>query len=336
MWQNQGLNITAQLQLGIRFLTFDTCILPEICAAGADIYGDGISASRLMACQGGERDVPFGGYRYGGLITKVLSQISDWIEMEENRNEVIGVQFTRNSPDGNKSAIVRELIDLLEERWCSITESDSTNCSSVHGSTVTLNSHYNQNATWPTLSQAIEYNSRVFIFIDDALNVDKMERIWMNPAPVSMSTFEQPSSTSRDCSRLHESVQYCNTSSELISATGFTLGVCNDDVQLDCNRLLEEVTNLCHNIRRQYGQIVNVILVNYPEQATSPDTVFAVAEMLNMKNIETYLPLKPTVAVTESDVTTNETVTAKATSGGRRMLPNSVGVIITIVTIMLL
>ena len=292
-----------------------------------------------MACQGGEPDVPFGGYRYGGLITKALSQINDWIEMEENRNEVIGVQFTRNSPDGNKSAIVRELIELLEERWCLIIASDSTNCSSVHGSTVTLNSHYNQNATWPTLSQAIEYNSRIFIFIDDALNVDGVERIWMNPAPVSMSTFEQPSSTSRDCSRLHESVRYCNTSYELISATGFMLGVCNNNVQLECNRLLEEVTSQCHGIRQQYGQTVNIILVNYPEQATSPDTVFAVAEMLNMRNVEIYLPPKPTAAVTESesDVTTNVTVTtAKATSGGRCILPNSIGVIITIVTIVLL
>jgi hypothetical protein len=337
VWQNQDLNITAQLQLGIRFLTFDTCILPDICAAGADIYGDGISASRLMACQGGEQDVPFGGYRYGGLITKVLSQISDWIEMEENRNEVIGVHFTRNSPDGDKSAIVRELIGLLEERWCSIIEPDNTNCSSVLGSTVTLNSEHNQNGTWPTLSQAIEYNSRIFIFIDDALNVNEVERVWMNPAPISMSTFEQPSSTSHDCSGLYESVQYCNISSELISATGFTLGVCNNDVQLDCNRLLEGVANQCHDMRQQYGQTVNVILVNYPEQATAPDTVFDVAEMLNLRNIETYLPLKPTVAEIESDdITTNVTVTAKAKSGGRRVLSNVIGITITIVTIMLI
>ena len=282
-----------------------------------------------MACQGGEQDVPFGGYRYGGLITQVLSQINDWIEMEENRNEVIGVQFTRNSPEENRSAIIRELIGLPEGRWCSISESNNANCSSVPGSTVTLNSQYNQTGTWPTLSEAIKSNSRIFIFIDDGLNTDEVKRVWMNPAPVSMSTFEQPSSTNHDCSGLYDSIQYCNTSSELISATGFTLGVCNNDVQLDCNRRLENVTNECHKVRQQYGQTVNVILVNYPEQATSPNTVFVVAEMLNLRNIETYLPLMTTAAVTESDdVTTNATANATFPSGGRCVLSNFVGIII--------
>ena len=314
MWQNQGLNITAQLQLGIRFLTFNPCILPDECVATADIYGSGISNSRLMACQDGEQDIPFGGYRYGGLITKVLSQISDWIEKEENRNEVIGVQFTRNSRDSDKSAVVEELIELLEERWCSISEPNGANCSSVSGSSVTLNFQYNKNATWPTLSQAIEQNSRIFIFTDDALNVNEATRAWMNSVPISMSTFEELSSTNPDCSGLYESVQYCNTSSELISATGFTLGVCNNEVQMDCNRRLKNVTNECHKVRQQYEQAVNVILVNYPEQATSPNTVFEVAEMLNMRNVETYLPFRPTE---ESDVTTNVTVTTKAASSGR-------------------
>ena len=129
----------------------------------------------------------------------MLSQISDWIEKEENCNEVIGVQFTRNSRDSDKSAVVEELIELLEERWCSISELNGTNRSSVSGSSVTLNSQYNQNATWPTLSQAIEQNSRIFIFIDDTLNVDEATRAWMNPAPISMSTFEELSSTNPDC-----------------------------------------------------------------------------------------------------------------------------------------
>ena len=268
-----------------------------------------------MACQGGERDVPFGGYRYGGLITQVLSQLSDWMEMEENCNEVIGLQFTRNSPEGNKSAIVRELIDLLEERWCS---GDSESCSSSSGSNLTLNSQYNQSSAWPTLSQAIYSNSRLFIFIDDRLNVEELKRSWMNPAPVSMSTFVQPSSTSNDCSRLNESAQYCNTSSELISATGFALGVCNTNVQLDCNVQLENITSVCHDVRQQYGQTVNVILVNYPEQAVSPNTVFDVADMLNQRNVETYLP---SMMTTQFEVTTNATTKA-ASNAGRCVLSN--------------
>ena len=329
IWQNQDLNITAQLQLGMRFLTFDTCILPDHCAT--HVYNGDISASRLMACQGGEEDVPFGGYRYGGLITQALSQISDWIEMEENRNEVIGIQFTRNSPETNKSVIVRELIGLLEERWCLVSE--NTGCSNTSSFSVTLNSQYNQTGTWPTLSQAIESNSRIFIFIDDALNVDELKREWMNPAPVSMSTFRQPSSTSHDCSRLYESVQYCNTTSELISATGFMLGICNTNVQRDCNIRLENVTSECHKVRQQFGETVNIILVNYPEQATSPNTIFEAAEILNTRNIETYLQRMTTavtVTVTESDVITN--TTAKAA----RCMPSNFVVIMTLILLELI
>ena len=71
-----------------------------------------------MACQGGMDEVPFGGYRYAGLITEVLRQINTWMDNEENRNEVIGLLFTNNSPETNKSVIIEEIIRLLEQEWC--------------------------------------------------------------------------------------------------------------------------------------------------------------------------------------------------------------------------
>ena len=225
IWQNQNRSITAQLQLGIRFLTLDTCILPDHCV---NVYGGGLSESRLMACQGGMDEVPFGGYRYAGLITEVLRQINTWMNYEENRNEVIGLLFTNNSPETNKSAILKEIIRLLEQEWCP--DGNGTEMCSNSGN-VTLSTHYNQTNSWPTLSQVIDTNTRIFVFIEDGLNVDNLIRVWMNPA-LSFYTFTKQS-TNTDCSSLVESVQHCNTTTELFSATGFVLGVCNDNVQQD-------------------------------------------------------------------------------------------------------
>ena len=85
-------------------------------------------------------------------------------------------------------------------------------------------------------------------------------------------------------------------------------------------------------MRQQYKRTVNVILVNHPEQATSPNTVFEVAEMLNMRNVETYLPFRPTA----SNVTTNVTVTTKAASSGRCMLSNFIVIAVTVTLLKLI
>ena len=313
VWRNQNLNISAQLQLGIRFLTIDPCILPDDCVT--DVYDDAINESRLMTCQGGVRLTPYGGYRFGGLMIQVLNQINDWMEMEKNRNEVIGLRFTWNFfPKDQREMIVRELIDLLETKWYSQLN-DSDICSNCSGSNITLNSQYNRTGTWPTLSQAIESNSRLFVFLDDRLSVtEELKRVWMNPPPISMSSFMQPTWSSILCYRIYESIQYCNTSSELVSADGFIpVGICNDHAQLDCNGRLENVTKECYSMRQQYNQTVNVILVNYPEQATSPNTVIDVAEKLNFINVEIYLNYSISTATAQFD----------ATSGGRNVLSST-------------
>ena len=266
----------------------------------------------------------------------MLNQINDWMEMEENRNEVIGLQFTWNFyPKDRREMIVRELIDLLETKWCSQLN-DSDICSNCSFSNITLNSQYNRTGTWPTLSQAIESNSRLFIFLDDRLNVEELKREWMNPPPISMSSFMQPTWSSILCYRIYESIQYCNTSSELVSADGFIpVGICNDHAQLDCNGRLENVTKECYIMRQQYGQTVNVILVNYPEQATSPNTVIDVAETLNFINVEIYLNYSITTATTQFDVSTNAYV--EATSGGRNVLSGTTtSLIVTVVALKLM
>ena len=304
IWQNQNRSITAQLQLGIRFLTLDTCILPDHCV---NVYGGGLSESRLMACQGGMDEVPFGGYRYAGLITEVLRQINTWMDNEENRNEVIGLLFTNNSPETNKSVIIEEIIRLLEQEWCP--DGNGSEICSNSGN-VTLSTHYNQTNSWPTLSQAIDTNSRIFVFIEGGLNVDNLIRVWMNPAPVSIYTFTEQS-TNTDCSSLVESAQHCNTTTELFSATGFVLGVCNDNVQQDCNSRLANYSDVCYQMRQQYGQTVNVLLVNYPEQAKSPNTVFEIAEKLNKRNVQMYLS---TTTTNSSNSTVTTAITANTKS----------------------
>lgn len=300
-------------------------MLPEHCVT--DVYNGDIGESRLMACQGGKNKVPYGGYRYAGLVTQVLNQIGDWMNKIENRNEVIGLQFN-NSPETNKSAIVKELIRLLEERWCQ--DSNYSETCSKSTSEVALNTHYNQTNTWPTLSHAIDSNSRIFTFIESGLNVDQVKRKWMNPAPISKYSFTQQI-TSNECSQLVECAQQCNVSSELISATGYLLGICNTDVQQDCNSQLSNYAEECYQMRQQYGQTVNVILVNYPEQANFPNTVFEVAKLLNERNVKKYLPTtKPIIATTKPIIA----ATSVTRNSGKRVLSNFI-IIVTTLSLML-
>ena len=290
IWQNQNRSIAEQLNLGIRFLTFDACILPDDCV---DVYNGDLGESRLVACQGGESPVPFGGYRYAGLITQVLDQINDW--MEDNRNEVIGVQFSRNSPDAQRSAVVREMVRLLEQRWCPNNNS-SEPCSNSTDN-LSLNTHYNQSGTWPTLAEAINTNSRIFVFINEALNVDNLETKWMNPAPISKYSFSPPTPTNGNCFGLLECAQQCNSTTELLTATGFMLGACNDVIQQDCNVRLSEYIEECYMMRQQYEQTINVILVNYPELG---DAVFETSRLVNERNVASYLPSTTTQSITSS------------------------------------
>ena len=59
-------------------------------------------------------------------------------------------------------------------------------------------------------------------------------------------------------------------------------------------------------MRQQYGQTVNVLLVNYPEQAIHPNTVFEVAELLNERNVQMYLPTTTTYSA-KSTIATSVT-----------------------------
>lgn len=150
----------------------------------------------------------------------------------------------------------------------------------------------------------------------------------MNPPPVS--TFIQHSS--HDCSGLLDFAQSdCNTSSELVSATGFMLGVCNTNLQQDCNPRLENSTKACFELRQRHNQTVNVILVDYPEEALPSESVTEVARMLNKINVQTYV----TVHVTTGPVFTIEPAMPTTMNTGVCLLSNFI-VILTMVAIVML
>lgn len=299
-------------------MTIDTCILPDHCVT--DVYNGDLGESRLMACQGGEDPVPFGGYRYAGLVTQMLTQISAW--MEDNRNEVIGLQFTHNSPQSNKSAVVKEVIRLLEQRWCPDGDVSEGPCSNSTDN-LRLSTYYNQSGAWPTLAQAIDTNSRIFVSIDEALNVDNLERKWMNPPPISKYSFLQPSSTSTSCAGLIDCAEQCNSTTELLSATGYMLGLCNTNVQQDCNMRLADYIEECHGMRQQHDKTINVILVNYPELG---DAVFEAASLVNERNLARYIPSATTVQPNTTSATTDFT-TAKSMRG----VVSNISLILTII-----
>lgn len=274
MFQNQNLSITEQLNIGIRYLDLDLCVLPSGCNATA--FGD-LSTSRLVSCQG-SATTTFGGFRYGGRLVDIFDQVDNWTN--SNRREVIGLHFSILDKNGvEESSTVNGLVQLLEQYW----GNQSSN------SSVSMSTHYLTNSnTWPTLGAAVERNQRIFVFFDEDLNDTISSRLWINPAPNSTSF----PLTSWDpvCSSLNNQVSRCSgTGNDLVIARGYTLALCIYNGQDQCNTILQNVIDRCYELRRRENRTVNIILVDYAESSPDRNTVFQVAAELNQRNVRDFL-----------------------------------------------
>ena len=283
VFRNQNLSIYNQLNIGIRYLSIDVCILPPNCD---DVYGD-LSRSRLLSCQGSSTDEAFGGFKYGGRVMDILTQVEDW--MRNNTREVIGIHFTRNMPPSDRPQAFADLVEMLESTWGQGASNSSTQMSTFYS---------RSNNSWPTLRQAIEENQRIFIFIDDEVNVNSAIKPWINPAP--LLTF-QPIIRNPTCISpgIIDFASNCNVSgTELVIAVGYTVAVCIENGQDMCNLILRNATQKCYGFRTVENRTVNILLVDYPERGMGQNSVFKVVQELNSMNVEQYVELPVTVTGT--------------------------------------
>ena len=250
-------------------------------------------------------DMSLFGYRYGGPVLDVFEQVNNW--MIENPNEVVVLHFTEDTPSENMSSILPELARLLERMW------------STTSNELALNTYFSENGEWPTLQQAIVSNQRIIVLVDEGLrNVNSSSRPWINPPP--RSTFVPGSWSGNACPGLLDSALRCNTSEEFVLATGFTLGQCIPEGQMDCNPRLLNATYACYDLRLQFNQTVNTLLVDFPEQAGDNNSVFQVTKAINAENLERYLginvfPVDTTTSVSTDAANVTQDVTTEASKG---------------------
>lgn len=288
IWRNQDLNITAQLELGIRFLEIDTCLLPEGC--DNTVYGS-LGNSTLFTCYVRGAEI-----RYAGPISQVFEQINDW--MVSNPREIVGLYFPSDYPSTQGDEIYTELKRILESMWL---RNNSTLEEPTVSSTdnVYMSTYFDTFGTWPTLEEAISTNERIFVFLANSLS-SNLEQTSESPpwiSPTAVSTYVKPNQESNICDvALASHAERCNTDGEIVLAVGFTLGVCLTNGQENCNLFLPNATLQCYNLRRYNNRTVNVVLVDYPELPLS--SVFEVIRVLNEENIRLYTP--PSTMVTPS------------------------------------
>ena len=277
LFRNQGLNFKEQLELGIRFFDIDTCYLSEDC--NTDIWGE----SGVFTCHGS--------YAYAGPISKVLRQIGEW--MNVHPHEVVGINFNHNFQAEKRELIYTGLLQFLDDAW-GPTAARKTSWN------LTMSTFYHENGEWPTLLQAIQTNQRVFVFMSQALsnNEAPSRPSWIHTPPAS--TWKMGMLGDSSCSVL-DSISCVNRSSALLEVSVYNFGVCISEMSQRCHSHLYNVTGSCYEERKQVNHTVNMVLVDYPEHASSPYTVTDTTRWLNEKNIRYFLGREPaTLPTTEA------------------------------------
>ena len=283
IWRNQNLNITAQLDLGIRFLEIDLCILPDHCDSSVYDYP---TNSSLFVCR---YAINSGSERYAGPINKLLQQVHDW--MLGNPYDVIGLYFPLH--ERNRTQIFPKLLATLENLWL---------CNDGSSSSVCMSTYYNTYGEWPTLEQAIMTGQRIFVFINT--ETTDPATLWNHRS--FHSTYIEPTGRSLLCEE-PLSADRCNTAADILIEAGVTSGTCIRNGQDNCNMLLTNATLNCYKLRRGMDQTVNVVAVDFPELESS--TVFLVVGELNKQNIAQYS--SPTTALTDPTMTVSTNTTTE-------------------------
>lgn len=211
----------------------------------------------------------------------ILRQVDEW--MRNNTGEVIGIHFTRNIPEEGRDIVFDNLVPLLEMMWGVGTTSSSD-------SATEMSTHFSSNSnTWPTLREAVRRNQRIFVFVDDELNVNSVIKPWINPAPFSAL---ESQGWNQNCNDIFEHASRCNISTgdeELIIAIGYTLAVCIDTGQESCNEKLQNATEICYGFRYGENRTVNIVLVDFPNLGSGQNSVFEVVSDLNTRNVQRFI-----------------------------------------------
>ncbi len=132
-YRNQGKTITEQLAYGIRYFDIDTCIC------------DGV----LVTCHGSAGK--------GLPINHFMNEFNNFLNREENRNEVIVITFGDQSPN---NLVLKNLIYNELQRWAPTPER-------LANGELTIFKKLPGNP-WPTLGYLVDANQRIIVTVRDS------------------------------------------------------------------------------------------------------------------------------------------------------------------------
>ena len=101
VFENHGLNITGQLDFGIRFFDFDLCLVTE------DEATETVPAG-LWSCHS---------VAYSETISMILTRIDTWLKNINNRDQIVSVFFNGDYDRLRSAPIAEKLHELLEDLW---------------------------------------------------------------------------------------------------------------------------------------------------------------------------------------------------------------------------
>ncbi|KAK7497027.1 hypothetical protein BaRGS_00011763, partial [Batillaria attramentaria] len=245
--RNHGLSVLEQLRLGVRYLDVDP----------------GWEQCGLLGT--------YHNFVCGGPVCRMLKQVKQFLS--ENRHEVVAINFNHEMTNHDLvlPALIRHVTSQLHQY---------------------LNSHLRTVGMWPDLGHAVRSNKRLFVIIDDSVEQLPSYRThwWIHSERLLRSTWRGDVSVGGDCdSVLVAARRECErkAGASLLEVAIFgTSTSCVTTIADLCLPLVHEVARDCGKARHVQGKAPNVLLVDYPERATSEaGFVTSAAYFQNIRNL---------------------------------------------------
>ena len=262
MYRNQDMSYTAQLNFGIRWFDIDLCWVTEDEATTAIPAG-------LWTCHGSG---------YAGLVEEIIVQVNDWLNVPENRYEIVSLFFNGDYDRSRSEPISVALNDLLASYWTASSTGDI-----LHP---VMNDEFKTTGMWPRIIDASGRNERVFVFLHESLQLGNQP--WAHdPIPS-----QNPSIVVKNnCNDLIDfSSGVCDVCTDLwgIDAIG-NRGLCLFQMAELCNSITYNATRACLDLRMEYGKTLNVIEVDFPDKFPEGGlSVVDIANNFNKLNVIAY------------------------------------------------
>ena len=244
LYRNQGKTITEQLEFGIRYFDIDTCVC----------------AGEIVTCHGSAT---------GPAIVDMFNEFDAFLNLEENRNEVVVLTFHDQSADVELRGLLRDQLS----RWEPTSER-------LENGELTI-WHSADPYPWDvTLGHLVDTNQRIVVFVRDPsldlANIGVYDDNWIYDTWISRGC-------TSSCSGVEEDTrQKCLLAGyqDLVLVTvNCSYGLCLSDLARLCQWHLLNSLNNCRSARN--GIVPNFITADWTQNAVHRPNIVQVVKDFN-------------------------------------------------------